>query len=200
MAETAGALELPNEVEEYRRLSDRVRQAFIEEFVTPDGRVGADKQASYVRALHFDLLPEKLRLAATARLIELIRKAGTHLGTGFLSTPFLLPVLIAKVTASLNHYAYGAVGSFLYEYVGGIRPLEPGFRRVEGHPGGGLTYARSSHTSPYGRIASSWWIKGGNFELEIEIPGGVSADIILPDGSTEQKGPGKHRFEQARAG
>ena len=243
MAETAGTLEFPNEAEEYRRLSDRVRQAFIEEFVTPDGRVGADKQASYVRALHFDLLPEKLRPAATARLIELIRKAGTHLGTGFLSTPFLLPVLAetgqldiayelllqdtapswlypltkgattiwetwegiapdGKVTASLNHYAYGAVGSFLYEYVAGIRPLEPGFRRVEvhPHPGGGLTYARASHTSPYGRIASSWWLKGGNFELEVEIPGGVSADIILPDGSSEQKGAGKHRFEQARAG
>ena len=110
--------------------------------------------------------------------------------------------LDGKVAASLNHYAYGVVGSFLYEYVAGIRPLEPGFRRVEvrPHPGGGLTYARSSHISPYGRIASSWWIKGGNFELEVEIPGGVSADIILPDGSTEQKGPGKHRFEQARAG
>lgn len=110
--------------------------------------------------------------------------------------------LDGKVAASLNHYAYGVVGSFLYEYVAGIQPLEPGFRRVEvrPHPGDGLTYARSSHISPYGRIASSWWIKGGNFELGVEILGGVSADIILPDGSTEQKGSGKHRLEQARAG
>ena len=70
--------------------------------------------------------------------------------------------LDGKVAASLNHYAYGVVGSFLYEYVAGIQPLEPGFRRVEvhPHPGDGLTYARSSHISPYGRIASSWWIKG----------------------------------------
>lgn len=41
-------------------------------------------------------------------------------------------------------YQNQAVGSFLYKYVAGIRPLEPGFRRVEvrPHPGGGLTHTR----------------------------------------------------------
>ena len=38
-------------------------------------------------------MPEKLREATAARLVELIREAGTHLGTGFLATPYLLPVL-----------------------------------------------------------------------------------------------------------
>src|SRR6202008_321214 len=33
------------------------------------------------------------RAGAAERLVELIRDAGTHLGTGFLATPYLLPVL-----------------------------------------------------------------------------------------------------------
>jgi alpha-L-rhamnosidase len=46
-----------------------------------------------VRALAFDLVPAELRPAVAERLVELIRKADTHLGTGFLATPYLLPVL-----------------------------------------------------------------------------------------------------------
>jgi alpha-L-rhamnosidase len=46
-----------------------------------------------VRALSLGLVPDELREAAAARLVELIRAAGTHLTTGFLSTGDLLPVL-----------------------------------------------------------------------------------------------------------
>ena len=46
-----------------------------------------------MRALAFDLVPAELRPAVADRLVELVRKAGTHLGTGFLATPYLLPVL-----------------------------------------------------------------------------------------------------------
>ena len=46
-----------------------------------------------MRALAFDLVPDELRPAVADRLVELIRAAGTHLGTGFLATPYLLPVL-----------------------------------------------------------------------------------------------------------
>ena len=240
MAETAEILGLTDEAEEYRRLSARVREAFQAEFISANGRIGSDRQASYVQALHFDLVPDDRKQAAVDRLVELIRKAGTHLDTGFLSTPFLLPVLTeagrldvayellmqdtipswlypvtkgattiwetwegiapdGKVTASHNHYAYGAVGTYLYEYVAGIRPTEPGFRTVEirPHPGGGLTRARAAHVSPYGRIESSWRIEGGVFSLDVEIPGGVSAEVVLPDGGAEQAGPGRHRFDRS---
>jgi alpha-L-rhamnosidase len=43
--------------------------------------------------LTFGLIPEELRGAAARRLVELIRRAGDHLSTGFLSTADLLPVL-----------------------------------------------------------------------------------------------------------
>jgi alpha-L-rhamnosidase len=52
-----------------------------------------DTQANHVRALAFGLVPGELRDKTAARLVELIRKADTHLGTGFLATPYLLPAL-----------------------------------------------------------------------------------------------------------
>ncbi len=80
-------------VDEYERLADRVLEAWRAECVNDDGSLVVDTQASYVRALHFGLMRDELRPAAVARLVTLIREAGTHLGTGFLSTPYLLPVL-----------------------------------------------------------------------------------------------------------
>ena len=80
-------------VERYEALAAKTKRAWQAECMNADGSLVVDTQASYVRALHFDLLPAELRPAATEHLVRLIRGAGTHLGTGFLSTPYLLPVL-----------------------------------------------------------------------------------------------------------
>jgi alpha-L-rhamnosidase len=93
LAETARILGNEEDAREYGALFEKIRQAFITEFVGENGQLTPDKQSSYVRALAFDLIPEHLRPAATQRLVELIQEAGTHLGTGFLSTPYLCPVL-----------------------------------------------------------------------------------------------------------
>jgi alpha-L-rhamnosidase len=77
----------------YRELSEHVRAAWQAEYLDDDDRLIPDTQANHVRALAFDLVPGDLRQAVAERLVELIRKADTHLGTGFLATPYLLPVL-----------------------------------------------------------------------------------------------------------
>ncbi|MFC0531449.1 family 78 glycoside hydrolase catalytic domain [Phytohabitans kaempferiae] len=77
----------------YGQLASAARGAWQAEFLRPDGTMTPDTQATYVRALAFDLVPPSLRVAATARLAGLVRAAGTHLGTGFLSTSLLLPAL-----------------------------------------------------------------------------------------------------------
>lgn len=77
----------------YASLSERILQAWRTEFLRADGRTTTDTQAAYVRAIAFGLIPDELRAAAAARLVELVRSADTHLGTGFLSTGDLLPVL-----------------------------------------------------------------------------------------------------------
>ncbi|WP_034271409.1 family 78 glycoside hydrolase catalytic domain [Haloechinothrix halophila] len=77
----------------YSRLSERVRDAWRAEYVDDKGRLTPDTQANHVRALAFGLVPDEQRPAVAERLVELIREAGTHPGTGFLATPYLLPVL-----------------------------------------------------------------------------------------------------------
>ncbi|APH45974.1 alpha-L-rhamnosidase [Microbacterium sp. 1.5R] len=93
LADAAAVLGRVDESAKYAAIADRVLDAWRTEFVVGEGRTVQDTQAAYVRALSFGLMPESLRPAAARRLVELIRDAGTHLGTGFLSTGDLLPIL-----------------------------------------------------------------------------------------------------------
>jgi alpha-L-rhamnosidase len=87
-ARMAGVLGRAAESERYRRLSEKVRDAWLTEYA---GNLLT--QADHVRALAFDLVGGELRAQVAGGLAELVREAGTHLGTGFLATPYLLPVL-----------------------------------------------------------------------------------------------------------
>ena len=93
MGRIAEAIGRDGEAGRYRELAERVRAAWQAEFIGADARLRPDTQANHVRALAFDLVPAELRSDVAARLVELIRAAGTHLATGFLATPHLLPVL-----------------------------------------------------------------------------------------------------------
>jgi alpha-L-rhamnosidase len=92
-SEIAEVLGRDDDTARYARLAADVAEAWRAEFLADDGTTTPDTQATCARALMFDLVPDGGRAATAARLVTLIRDAGTHLGTGFLATPFLLPVL-----------------------------------------------------------------------------------------------------------
>lgn len=83
---------------------------------------------------------------------------------------------------SLNHYAYGAIGQWMYERIAGIAPLKPGYKEIQiaPRPGGGLTSAEASYNCSYGKIASGWKIADNTFELKVTIPPNTSAKISIP--------------------
>jgi alpha-L-rhamnosidase len=92
---------------------------------------------------------------------------------------------------SFNHYAYGAVGEWMYRRVAGLDMDDavPGFKRIRIEPlfgAGLLSHARASHVSPYGRIESEWRIDGGRVEMRVVIPANTTAKVVLrgatPDG------------------
>ncbi|MGW5655109.1 family 78 glycoside hydrolase catalytic domain [Streptomyces humi] len=93
LARTAALLGHPADEVRYRRIAEGARRAWQREYLADDGTVTPDTQATLVRALAFGLIPAPLRARAADRLAALIRAAGTHLSTGFLSTGLLLPVL-----------------------------------------------------------------------------------------------------------
>ncbi len=98
---------------------------------------------------------------------------------------------------SFNHYAYGAVGQWMYERVAGLAPdpERPGYKHiiVRPIPGGGLTHASAQLQTPYGMAVSAWRREGNEFELQVVVPPNSSATVQLPDGSAAQRmGPGEY--------
>jgi alpha-L-rhamnosidase len=102
---------------------------------------------------------------------------------------------------SLNHYSKGAVITFLHRYVAGLTVPDsgPGYRRfrVAPRPGGGITWARARHDSPYGPVESAWVVDGGAFRLSVTVPAGTSALAVLPDSSRRELAPGRHALRCA---
>ena len=86
---------------------------------------------------------------------------------------------------SFNHYAYGAIGEWMYRVMAGIEidPEAPGYKHtlIQPRPGGGFTRASASHMTLYGRVSSAWKMDGGAFELAVEIPPNTTATVRLPD-------------------
>ncbi|MGX1163043.1 alpha-L-rhamnosidase [Arthrobacter sp. SLBN-100] len=93
LARIAGVLGQEEEAAALAELSENVRQAWELEYLDSSGHVIQPSQANCVRALAFDLVSPEQRASVTAQLVSLVRAAGTHVGTGFLATPYLLPVL-----------------------------------------------------------------------------------------------------------
>jgi alpha-L-rhamnosidase len=224
----ARVLEKQEEVAHYAGLLKKIKQGFMQEYVTPNGALISATQTAYVLALNFDMLPENLRQQAAERLVKNVKEYG-HLTTGFLGTPYLChvlsrfghtdlayelllrekypswlyPVTMGATTIwerwdgmkpdstfreasmnSFNHYAYGAIGDWMYRVVAGIDTYEdaPGYKhiRIEPHPGGGLTFVNAAYWTPYGLVASRWKQEDGKMVYDIEIPANTKATILLP--------------------
>lgn len=100
---------------------------------------------------------------------------------------------------SLNHYAYGSVMEFVYAYVAGIRPMEPGFRKavIAPHPDIRLGSLECLYDSVNGLYVSKWSIEeNGTFKVHIEVPFGCEAEACLPGypGGKQLLGAGSYDF------
>lgn len=98
---------------------------------------------------------------------------------------------------SFNHYALGSVSRFLYETVGGLSSLEPGWKRalIRPQPGGTVRWAKVSHQSPYGLFRCDWKIKEGDLLVEIEVPPNTSVRVVIPGMQEENVGSGKREYK-----
>lgn len=97
---------------------------------------------------------------------------------------------------SFNHYAYGAVGDWIYRTLGGIAigPDGPSQVVVRPRPGGGVTSARASLRTVLGPVETEWQLDGDAFRLGLTVPVGAQACVQLPDGTMTDVGSGRHTF------
>ncbi len=226
---TATVLGKKDDAARYSDLLKKVKDAFMQEYVSSTGRLVSGTQTAYVLALNFDMLPEDLRQQAVERLVQNIKDYGDHLTTGFLGTPYLCHVLnrfgktdvafkllmqetypswlypvkmgattiwerwngirpdssfAAASMNSFNHYAYGAIGDWMYRVITGIDTYEDGVGykhiKITPHIGGGLTMANGELETYYGKLSSGWKVDGGQTTFDVEIPANSTADIFLP--------------------
>ena len=101
---------------------------------------------------------------------------------------------------SFNHYAYGAIGEWMYRVVAGIEidEAQPGYKHIliQPRPGGGLTYAKASVESMYGKVAAGWEIIDGKLIVRVAVPSNTTATVRLPGGRMEEVGSGVYEIEE----
>jgi alpha-L-rhamnosidase len=91
---------------------------------------------------------------------------------------------------SFNHYAYGAVGKWIYGFVAGIDidPAKPAYKNIIMNPNAPkeLSFAKANYHSIYGEISSSWKTDNSLFVLDVQVPANTTADVYLPTGVKEK--------------
>lgn len=101
---------------------------------------------------------------------------------------------------SFNHYAYGAVGEWLYRRMAGldIDPTQPGYQHILIHPrpGGGLRWAEARHDSLHGRITVRWRRTRKQFVLAVQIPPNTTATVTLPTAQPESVTESGHPLDE----
>lgn len=84
---------------------------------------------------------------------------------------------------SFNHYAYGAIGEWMYRVMAGIEADEaaPGFKHsiIEPQIGGGLEFVEGSYHSCYGVHKVNWRRNGTRIIVDVQIPANTTAEIRL---------------------
>lgn len=97
---------------------------------------------------------------------------------------------------SLNHYSYGSIVAWMYQYVCGISPAKPGFRKayIKPYPDGRLGFAECTLQTAAGTYRSNWrYEKDGTVVYEVEVPFGAQAELVL-DGSSRMLEAGSYTF------
>lgn len=88
---------------------------------------------------------------------------------------------------SFNHYAYGAIGDWMYRVSAGIEIKKPGYKEIliQPHPSKKLSYSKATFESSYGTIVSGWERIGNKMVIRVTIPANTTATIKLPAGTSK---------------
>ena len=85
---------------------------------------------------------------------------------------------------SFNHYAYGAIGDWMYRMMVGIDTYEDGVGykhiKIQPHIGGGFTNASASLQTYYGKVSSGWKVENDKIIMDVEIPANTTATVFVP--------------------
>ncbi len=85
---------------------------------------------------------------------------------------------------SFNHYAYGAIGDWMYRKMVGLDTYEDGIGykhiKIKPHIGGNFTYASATFQTYYGKISCGWKVDGDVISMDIDVPANTAATVFIP--------------------
>lgn len=133
------------ELEEYRNLLVKIRQAVREEYIAEDGRIEGDLQGLYVMALYAGIGDGILREKLAEHLVRLIQDSGWRLDTGFVSTPYLLDTLVdtGHRDVALRLFFQTECPSWLYQVRKGATTIWENWAAIS--PDGEVTASSFNH-------------------------------------------------------
>jgi len=101
---------------------------------------------------------------------------------------------------SFNHYAYGAIGDWMYRVMAGLDTHEDGVgykhSMIKPHIGGGFTQAGVSLLTYYGTLSSKWNVEKDRILLDIEIPANTTSTVYIPAASADDVTEGGKALSQ----
>lgn len=85
---------------------------------------------------------------------------------------------------SFNHFAYGAVGEWIWSRLAGIDSFAPGYAEARLHPcfDARIGWVRARHHAPVGVIESAWQAAATSAEWEVCLPPNCSGRLVVPLG------------------
>ena len=97
---------------------------------------------------------------------------------------------------SFNHYAYGAVGDWLYRRLVGLDNDVEGYKHfvVKPYIGGGFTFAKIKKNTPYGIIEAGWNLENNILTMNVSVPVNTTATIVLPGHDKHEVGSGNYTY------
>ena len=86
---------------------------------------------------------------------------------------------------SFNHYAYGAIGDWMYRVSAGLDAQAPGYKHLllKPHPTDKLSFSKAAFESAYGTVQSGWERKDGKIIVNVVVPPNTKATVLLQTGS-----------------
>ncbi len=90
----------------------------------------------------------------------------------------------APYDESMNHYAFGSVGRYFFESLGGLKSHTGDMTHFDICPEicEKIGDFGVSYRTPYGEVSTFWKVKDGKGTLKVSLPDGVSAMVTSPDG------------------
>ena len=97
------------------------------------------------------------------------------------------------------HNCFNGIGTWFYQALAGLAPDEnaPGYRHMTIRPQlvEGIDWVKVSKDTPYGMVELNWEKNGKSFTIDVTLPFGTSATVVLPDGSVKEITAGSHELK-----